>query len=209
MTEHVKIQQSVSKLYKQLTVLEEDRERIYSIYSRRLALLEPLKRDLNPQAYGHLLQEFNVELVEIYAELYDLRRDDIDKGKVKRTKAKIVELNNLARKTIECSKAVTKVIYAIEEDSKFDYLQAVLNMELQCASKYAKLVETDNEIAIKNLQESIKSYTAARKFINDYKKAKKIAQDADMAEDLRTQANICDEMIQLLPEKINRMVQAK
>ena len=90
MTENVKIQQSVSKLYKQLTVLEEDRERIYGLYQRRLGLIEPLLVDLNPQAYGHLMQEFNVELVEIYAELYDLRKDDLDKNRVKRTKAKIV-----------------------------------------------------------------------------------------------------------------------
>ena len=90
MTENVKIQQSVSKLYKQLTVLEEDRERIYGLSQRRLGLIEPLLVDLNPQAYGHLMQEFNVELVEIYAELYDLRKDDLDKNRVKRTKAKIV-----------------------------------------------------------------------------------------------------------------------
>ena len=176
-------------------MLEDDRERIYGIYQRRLQLLEPLTVDLNPQAYGHLMQEFNVELVEIYAELYDLRKDDLDKNRVKRTKARIVQLNDLARKTITCSKAVTKVIYAIEESTKFDYLQAVLNMELQCASKYAKLVENDHDVAIENLQESIKSYSAARKFINDYKTAKKIATDADLSEELRTQANICDEMI--------------
>ena len=31
-TEHVKIQQSISKLYKQITVLEHDRERIFALY---------------------------------------------------------------------------------------------------------------------------------------------------------------------------------
>ena len=86
-TEHVKIQQSVSRLYKQLTVLEDNMERIYAIYNRRLTLIEPLKRDLNPQAYGNYLQEFNVELVEIFAELYDYRREDIDKKRVQPTKA--------------------------------------------------------------------------------------------------------------------------
>ena len=68
-------------------------------------------------------------------------------------------------------------------------------MELQCASKNAKLVEQDPDIMIANLQESIKSYKAARKFINDYKTAKSFNSDADMKEELRTQANICDEMI--------------
>jgi len=141
----------------------------------------------------------------MYAELYDMRKDDIDQNRVKRTKARIVEANDLARKCIDCSRLVTKVIYAIEDDSKFDYLQAVLNMELQSASKFAKLVENDPVVAMANLQESIKSYTAARNFINAYKSAKKISSDADLNKDLITQANICDEMIQLLPEKIKQM----
>lgn len=79
-TEHVKIQQSVSKLYKQLTALEDNRERIYALYQRRMSLILPLKEQLNPQAYAHLIQEFNVELVEMYAELYDMRAEDITKG---------------------------------------------------------------------------------------------------------------------------------
>lgn len=162
-------------------------------------MLEPLKNELNPQAYAHLIQEFNVELVEIYAELYDLRKEDLDKGKVKTTKKTVLAVNDLARKTIDTSRVVVKVIYAIEDEAKFDYLQAALNMELQCASKYAKLVESNMDVAIQNLQESIKSYAAARNFINEYKTAKKIASDADMTEDLRTQAQICDEMVALLP----------
>ena len=78
-------------------------------------------------------------------------------------------------------------------------------MELQCASKYSKLIENDPAITIQNLRESMKSYQAARDFINEYKRVKKIASDADMKEELRTQANICDEMVQLIPQKIDRI----
>ena len=66
----------------------------------------------------------------MYAELYDLRQEDITEGRVKRNKARVLQLNEYARNCIQCSRAVTKVIYEIDEDSKFDYLQAVLNMEL-------------------------------------------------------------------------------
>jgi len=100
------------------------------------------------------MQEFNVELVEIYAELYDLRNEDLTNGTAKRTKAKLLQLNEYARKCIECAQDVTKVIYAIDDEGKFDYLQAVLNMELQCASKYSKLMESDTAISIQNLQKS-------------------------------------------------------
>ena len=89
-----------------------------------------------------------MELVEIYAELFDMKTEDLMKGTVKRSKKSIKEVNDLARNTIECAKEVSKVIYKTEDDSKFEYLQAVLNMELQCASKYAKLIETDIDVAI-------------------------------------------------------------
>lgn len=141
------------------------------------------------------MTEFNVELVELYAETFDLKTEDLMQGKTKKTKKTIGVVNDLARKVISCSKDVTKAIYKVEEASKFDYLQVVLNMELQCASKYAKLVESDPNIAISNLQKSIESYSAARKFINDFKTFKKFGSDAELSEDLRTQANICDEMI--------------
>ena len=61
----------LSKLYKQLTVLEEDPDRRYALYQRRIDLLGPLKRDLNYQAYSAFIQEFQIEFSEMYGELYD------------------------------------------------------------------------------------------------------------------------------------------
>lgn len=145
-------------------------------------LILPFKAQLNAQAYGHMIQEFNVELVEMYSELYDLRTEDINNGTVKRTKTKLLQINELARNCIDCAQEVTKVIYAVDEDSKYDYLQAVLNMELQCASKYSKLLENDPEAMIKNLQLSMDSYGKARKFIDGYKRVKKLNSDADLTE---------------------------
>lgn len=62
---------------------------MYALYQRRLSLILPLKQLLNPSAFGHMIQEFNVELVEMHAELYDLRHEDLEKGTVKRSKAKL------------------------------------------------------------------------------------------------------------------------
>lgn len=70
----------------------------------------------------------------------------------------MVQLNELAKSCIHCSREVTSVIYKIDDDGKFDYLQAVLNMELQCASKFSKLIEADPAVSIQNLQESMSSY---------------------------------------------------
>ena len=88
-TEHVKLRQIQSKLYKQLLRLEQNKDRVVSINQRRLDILEPLNKDLNPSAYVVFLQEISVELSEIYVQLFDLKNDEITSGAAKRTKAKI------------------------------------------------------------------------------------------------------------------------
>jgi hypothetical protein len=49
-------------------------------------------------------------------------------GKIKPTKKLKQECNDLCKKSIENAKYVTETIY--KSDDKFDYVQAVLNMEL-------------------------------------------------------------------------------
>ena len=130
---------------------------------------------------------------------------DIDEGKVKRTKARVLEVNAVAKKCIYYSQILCDTVYKSEE--KFGFVQAVLNMELQCASKYAKLVEKDTMSHIENLKMAVKSYENARKFLNEYKAEKKFKTNEEMGKDLAMQYNLCDEMIQLLPEKISRLHQ--
>ena len=80
-------------------------------------------------------------------------------------------------------------------------------MELQSANKYTKIYTEDFDEGIENMKKSIQAYERARNYINDYKKFKKFTSDEQMGEDLCTQANICDEMIKLMPEKIMRLTQ--
>ena len=82
-------------------------------------------------------------------------------------------------------------------------------MELQCASRYGKIIEPDFDKAIENLTNSRDSYKRARDFVEEYKKKKEFKSDAELDKDLQTQMHICDEMIELLPLKIDRMQQMK
>jgi len=54
--------------------------------------------------------------------------DAIEKGKQKATKKIKAECNDLCLKSIEHAKFVTETIYKSED--KFDYIKAVMNMEL-------------------------------------------------------------------------------
>ena len=50
-TEHIRLAQMLSKLYKQLQLIETDGERLYALYQRRIDLLGPLLSDINPSVY--------------------------------------------------------------------------------------------------------------------------------------------------------------
>ena len=43
----------------------------------------------------------------MYAELYEMRKEDLDKGRTKRNKKNVKQLNDLARKVIDCARFVT------------------------------------------------------------------------------------------------------
>ena len=63
--------------------------------------------------------------------------DAIQSGKQKITKKVKAECNELCSKSIENAKFVADTIY--KSDDKFDYIKAVMNMELQAASRYTKM----------------------------------------------------------------------
>ena len=97
---------------------------------------------------------------------------------MKKTKKRINELNSLLKNSIENGREVCKVLSAHED--KFDYLQAILNMELACASRYGKLVETDFDKAIENLKNSLEAYKRCRSFVEEYKKKKEYKSDKEL-----------------------------
>ena len=157
-----------------------------------------MKRDLNPQAYSNFIQEFQVEFTEIYGDMYEYKFADLESGKVKKTKKRINELNSLLRTSIENAREVTTALSSNEEN-KFEYLAAIVNMELQCASRYGKIIENDWDKAIENLKNSLEAYKRARKFVEEYKAKKGLKSDKELEQSMQTQMNICDEMIDLVP----------
>lgn len=59
-------------MYRQLSKLETDKNRISIMLQRRLESLEEMKAALNPNAYLIRQLEFTAELSEIYSELYEI-----------------------------------------------------------------------------------------------------------------------------------------
>ena len=72
-SEHVKVAQEVSRLYRYLGALEVDNKRRLAMHARRVALLEPIVREISPQHFDVFHKELAYELGECCAEMADAK----------------------------------------------------------------------------------------------------------------------------------------
>jgi hypothetical protein len=84
----------------------------------------------------------------------------------------VAECNSWAQLSIKNAQFVAESIY--KSDDKFDYLQAILNMELQSANKHSKIYEPDPVKYMVNVQASLKCYKRACDFVKEYMKDKEL-----------------------------------
>jgi len=61
-----------SKLYKELSMTEENDDRLLALIERRISLLEPLVKLLNHNSYYNLITEMCAELSEVHSARFEL-----------------------------------------------------------------------------------------------------------------------------------------
>ena len=73
-TDHIKITQNISQLYKYLIFFENDNGRIFAMEERRINLLEPIFKAINHKVYVIQWQEISLELAEIFCEIFESKK---------------------------------------------------------------------------------------------------------------------------------------
>jgi len=167
--------------------------------TKRVEFLEYLQSELNPNTYQVRMMEFGAELSEIYGELYELEIN-------KKTKT-MDRLNHLSDKSIENGDVFLKIVYPKEDpDDKFEYVQAMINLELNAGSKLTKYITAEPRDRVGKTKEALDRYTKLDKYIQQYYSWKKIkGVDEVESKQMRDQINIVTEMIELLPQKLDKM----
>ena len=151
-TENVLIKQSISQCYKHLCKVELDKNRQSLMHTKRLELLEPLQTELNPNTYQVRMMEFGAELSDIYGDLYELE--------VANPKKSMQKLNLYALKSIENGTVFTCLVYPKDDPAdKFEYVQTMLNLELNAGSKLTKLITADPKKRVSNTHKAFLRYT--------------------------------------------------
>lgn len=78
-------------------------------------------------------------------------------------------------------------------------------MQLKSGNMYSKLVASKKEKQVEYLRKNLECHRGARKFVEDYKQEKGMKSDDELPQQIRDQIALSDEMISLLPAKIDKI----
>ena len=202
-TDHIKITQTISQLYKYLILFESDNSRIYSMEDRRINLLEPMVKAINHKVYVIQWQEISLELAEIFCELFESNYEIFRKYPKKIEQKKIEEINEFAKKSLFYYEDIIGYIeneYGKETEKKFEDFITIITIKSNIARLYSKIIFiSDIKKRVKSLKKSLDIYKQVYELL---KGAKNIFGDK---EELAENLNMCEEMIGMLPIKIDKI----
>uniref|UniRef100_K3WQQ2 KIF-binding protein n=1 Tax=Globisporangium ultimum (strain ATCC 200006 / CBS 805.95 / DAOM BR144) TaxID=431595 RepID=K3WQQ2_GLOUD len=226
-TQHVRVSQLESQLYKRLVHFESDRKRQIAMELRRLNLLTALlAEELNPDAYAALLQELNYECAEIAASIFDLKQDKNggadDKTNVYALKAihfyqqylllfyPAPDAGNKSQRTLPSGKAAVRLPPSAMTPSEFrSVLLGYFGLARVCGRVQ---FPSDKQKTVLFWKQSLEYHESVIELVHKYEEqsAKQTRPMDGDGETLRqlfdAELHICREMAELLPEKINQLV---
>ena len=202
-TDHIKITQTISQLYKYLIFFETDNARIFSMEDRRINLLEPIYKAINHKVYVIQWQEISLELAEIFCEIFESNYEIFRKNPKKIEKKLIDEINEHGRKSLFYYEDIIGYIeneYGKETEKKFEDFITIITIKSNIARLYSKIIYVDEvKKRVDSLKKSLEIYNQVYKLL---KGSQDIFGDK---EELKENLIMCEEMIGMLPIKIDKI----
>ncbi|XP_073541721.1 KIF-binding protein [Phyllobates terribilis] len=198
-TDHIEVIQDHSVLFKVLAFFEEDYERRCKMHKRRVDMLEPLCKELNPQYYLLICRQLQFEMADTYYEMMDLKvaignkLDEMDSHTIKK-------INSLAQSAIKFYEMFLDSLRS--PDKKFpdkleeDVVRPALVAKFHIARLYGKLITADGKKQLENMQISLNYYSFVVNYCADHEEAIK---------SVETELELATEMVALLPAQMERL----
>uniref|UniRef100_A0A2K6ACD2 KIF-binding protein n=1 Tax=Mandrillus leucophaeus TaxID=9568 RepID=A0A2K6ACD2_MANLE len=197
-TDHIEVVQDHSALFKVLAFFETDMERRCKMHKRRIAMLEPLTVDLNPQYYLLVNRQIQFEIAHAYYDMMDLKVAIADR--LRDPDSHIVKkINNLNKSAL---KYYQLFLDSLRDPNKVfpehigeDVLRPAMLAKFRVARLYGKIITADPKKELENLATSLEHY----KFIVDY-----CEKHPEAAQEIEVELELSKEMVSLLPTKMER-----
>ena len=199
-TDHIKISQTISQLYKYLIFFENDNGRIFAMEERRINILEPIYNTINHKVYVMQWQEVSLELAEIFCEIFE---SNYELFRINQKKVKIDEINGYGKKSIFYYEDIIGYIeneYGKEAEKKLEDFITIITIKSNIARLYSKIIiVNDVKKRVEYLKKSLDIYNEVYKLL---KGSKDVFGDK---EELKENLTMCEEMIGMLPIKIDKI----
>ncbi|KAM8924857.1 KIF-binding protein [Pelodytes ibericus] len=198
-TDHIEIIQDHSSLFKVLAFFEDDYERRCKMHKRRIDMLEPLCKELNPQYYLLICRQLQFELADTFYEMMDLKvaignkLEEMDSHTIKK-------INILAQSAITYYEMFLDSLR--NPDKKFpekldeDVVRPAMVAKFHIARLYGKLITSDGKKQLENMQISWNYYFFLVDYCEKYEEAIKCVE---------TELELSKEMVALLPTRMERL----
>ncbi|CAO2608239.1 KIF-binding protein [Lemmus lemmus] len=197
-TDHIEVVQDHSALFKVLSFFETDMERRCKMHKRRIAMLEPLIVDLNPQYYLLVNRQIQFEIAHTYYDMMDLKVAIADK--LRDPDSHIVKkINSLNKSAL---KYYQLFLDSLRDPNKVfpehigeDVLRPAMLAKFRVARLYGRIITSDPKKELENLATSLEHY----RFIVDY-----CDTHPEAAQEIEVELELSKEMVSLLPTKMER-----
>ncbi|MGH0117352.1 UNVERIFIED_CONTAM: hypothetical protein FKN15_033447 [Acipenser sinensis] len=198
-TDHIEVVQDHSALFKALAFFEDDYERCCKMHKRRIDMLEPICKDLNPQYYLLISRQLQFEVAETYYEMMDLKIAVADKQEELEAHT-IRKINHLTTSSIKYYELFLDSLKT--PDKKFpdkleeDVLRPAIVAKFRIARLYSRIITADSNKQIENISQSLEYY----RFVVDY-----CTRNQDAKKAVETELELSEEMASLLPLRLERL----
>jgi hypothetical protein len=199
-TDHIELVQDYSKAFKILAFFEPDYERQCKMHRRRIAMLTETLNQLSQQYYLLICRQLIYEIAETYSALVDTKLAIIEMHDQPPTMTAVKKINALVQEAIDYfNRYINSLRPAPDKPLPDEFsdndIRPALIAKFCMGRLYSKFVEYAPQNRLANMNMSIENY----KFLVDYCKC-----HPNAVEIVKTELEVCQEMVQLLPMKMER-----
>ncbi|XP_015189110.1 PREDICTED: KIF1-binding protein homolog [Polistes dominula] len=200
-SDYVEIIRDLSSAYKYLSFFEENEDRQAKMHKRRIDILEATVKELNPQYYKNVCRRIWIELSTTYSDILDIKLDRLRANNDRAEPQALNKINNLAKSAIKSYQFFLDSLDSNTTDGRnitfpADLEQPALSAYFLMGGLYNKMITFDKSVQLVNTQNSLNAY----RFIIDYCET-----HPEAAEMMKEEFNLCKEIVNLLPVKINKL----
>lgn len=199
-SDHVEIVRDHSQLFKLLAFFEPDLERQCKMHKRRADMLEAILKQLNRQYYLLVCRQLMFELGEIYSAMLDNKLAAIESSDDPPSDHACKKINQLSRQSIDHFQAFVESYKGTDGKMPEQFQdmdeRPVLIAHFYTGRLFSKFIESDIVEHLKNMKRSMDHYNVLVKYCQKNQSAR---------EKVKNELSICEEMVMLLPAKMDKI----